>query len=323
MKAPSKSKDLKLSQYASGYADDLRQDYLALTDGKAREQYPELFDVEAGDLTWTQLYFLEAAILQVQPAADLGRIAWRWRLRFRNVAGAAAYQAYLDSKPPDPSTSTPEEIRADLSSLAAELHYRYLLAPAREAARGKLNLLTFIAVTAFLAVVVVLVFLYWRNNGIINVPALAVVIFFGAVGGLISVQQRLQALPEDDPLFGLLAISSSRFSVFFSPLVGAIFAIILYLFFIGHLLSGSLFPDISTPAATTSVVPFNVFAAQTGPIGGADWAKLVIWCFIAGFGERLVPDILNRLIMRSQTVDSNARGVATEMSTGCASDERA
>ena len=270
----------------------------------------------ASDLTWAQLYFLEAAILQHQPPGDLPRIAWRWRLRFRNVAGAAAYQTYLDSKPPDPSTSTPDDIRADLMSLAAELHYRYLLAPAREAAREKLNLWTLIAVAAFLAVVVLLVFFYWRNHGVINVPALAIVIFFGAVGGLVSVQQRLQALPEDDPLFGLLAISSSQFSVFFSPLVGAVFAIILYLFFAGHLLSGSLFPDIGTPAAANPSVPFNIFAANTGPLGGVDWAKLQIWCFIAGFGERLVPDILNRLIQRSQTADFGGRTVAPE--TGAA-----
>ena len=258
----------------------------------------------AGDLTWPQLYFIESAILEVQPPTSLSRIVWRWRLRLRNVAGASAYQAYLDSKPPDPSSSTPEEIQADLSSIAAEIHYRYLLAPAREAAREKLNLLTLIAVAAFLAVVVVLVAVYWRTHGIINVPALAVVIFFGATGGLVSVQQRLQALPEDDPLFGLLAISSSQFSVFFSPLVGAVFAIILYHFFIGHLLSGSLFPDIATPAGTPVGVPFNVFAGDTGPIGGADWAKLEIWSFIAGFGERFVPDILNRLIQRSQTTGS-------------------
>ena len=292
-------KDARLSPFAAGYAQELRQDYLAITGSKAREQYPELFEGPAAGLTWPQLYFIEAAILQAQPSEELGRIVWRWRLRLRTVAGNAAYQAYLDSKPPDPSSATSDEIRADLKSLAAELHYRYLLAPAREAAQARLNLWTFIAVAAFLAVVVFLVVLYWINKGVVNVPGIAVVIFFGAVGGLVSVQQRLQALPDDDPLFGILAISSSRFSVLFAPLVGAVFAILLYFFFAGHLLSGSLFPEVFSPSASKTGVPFNIFAAQIGPLSGADWAKLQIWSFIAGFGERFVPDILNRLIQRS------------------------
>jgi hypothetical protein len=34
------------------------------------------------------------------------------------------------------------------------------------------------------------------------------------------------------------------------------------------------------------------------PVSAADLAKLLIWCLIAGFAERLIPDTLNRLIAR-------------------------
>ena len=299
----------RLPRYAWGYVDDLREDYLAVTNGDARTLHPELFDVGPPDLTWSQLYTIEAAILKVEPAQNLSRIAWRWRLRFRNIAGPLAYQTYLDSNPPDPATATPDALRADLSSLVAELHYRYLLVPAREETRDQFYKWSLIGIAVALALIGGTVVVKGTNP---NIPIIAMVMFSGLVGGLVSVQQRLQSLPDGDPLFGALQISSSKWSIFLAPFLGAIFAIVLYLLFVADLVSGGLFPKIITAmphTGATGGIDFEHFLTPTGPDGGASWAKLLVWSFIAGFAERLVPDILNKLVERAQAMPFGAGAV--------------
>jgi hypothetical protein len=78
---------------------------------------------------------------------------------------------------------------------------------------------------------------------------------------------------------------------------GAIFAAILYMLFTGTFLTGNVFPEIATPAEKLKdALPFGAFATSTGPATGIDFSKLLVWSFIAGFAERLVPDALSRIV---------------------------
>jgi hypothetical protein len=55
-----------------------------------------------------------------------------------------------------------------------------------------------------------------------------------------------------------------------------------------------------TPAASTSkVLQIKDFLRETGPASGLAYALLIIWSFLAGFAERLVPDTLNRLVQKN------------------------
>lgn len=52
------------------------------------------------------------------------------------------------------------------------------------------------------------------------------------------------------------------------------------------------------PPPALRSLPFS----STAPVDGKAYALLVIWSFIAGFAERLVPDTLNRLVTKNQSI---------------------
>lgn len=163
------------------------------------------------------------------------------------------------------------------------------------------------------------------------------VAFAGIVGGCVSMLQRIQSAPsEGDALFNLAALTNGWRGLSLSPLYGGIFASLLFILFAAGLLQGSAFPKIETaagfqavdtvaeepvptqsvaPAATASPTPdhrtetqrtgilhVKDFLKETGPRDGVSFALLMIWSFIAGFAERLVPDTLNRLVAKNEAI---------------------
>ena len=90
---------------------------------------------------------------------------------------------------------------------------------------------------------------------------------------------------------------------FVPPLIGAIAAVVLYLIFVAGLMSGSLFPTISCVEgkSCTDVTELMRFYVPAGP---QDVGKALVWAFIAGFSERLVPDLLQGLVVKEQSSDN-------------------
>jgi len=126
---------------------------------------------------------------------------------------------------------------------------------------------------------------------------LGLVIVMGAIGGFASMQRRLQGTGNADPLGTLIGLErGGMVVVLLSPLSGAMFAIVLYLIFTGHFITGELFPEIVTSDGKAQVVSVLSFIRDTHVASGIDMAKLLIWSFIAGFAEQFVPDVLNRLV---------------------------
>lgn len=62
-------------------------------------------------------------------------------------------------------------------------------------------------------------------------------------------------------------------------------------------------PSVSpTPEPAPQVLRIKTFLLETGPVDGVSYALLIIWSFLAGFAERLVPDTLNRLVAKNEAI---------------------
>ncbi len=115
----------------------------------------------------------------------------------------------------------------------------------------------------------------------------------GIIGGFVSIQQRVKTIDSEE----LNLLSESWATILVIPIYGGIFALLLYVLMLSGLISGHLFPDFYIPPFEIPPTTKNVsnFLAQTYPAQGVDVAKLIFWSFVAGFSERFVPQIINKV----------------------------
>ena len=141
-----------------------------------------------------------------------------------------------------------------------------------------------------LSVVALLLILFVVLMSTDRIVTLPVILLFGALGAFISLQRRLKDFSEED----LTLFRESIAYTLLAPVAGAVMAGILYLLLISGLLGGQLFPEINadTPAANSASGITKLFQAEAK--GAVDYAKLLFWCFVAGFSERFVTDIIGR-----------------------------
>jgi hypothetical protein len=77
--------------------------------------------------------------------------------------------------------------------------------------------------------------------------------------------------------------------------VAVIFAIIVNLIFISGVVSGELFPQFAR--TDYNYVSMSKWALDIDPKTNADLAKMLIWSFVAGFSEKLVPNLVTKIFV--------------------------
>lgn len=161
----------------------------------------------------------------------------------------------------------------------------------------------FVALFALMAITMLGGYLTWQGHAVSAGATNWMVMLCGAIGGFIFLQRRLKTLTEGD----LLLLARSWVYVLLSPLVGGILALLLYFLFIGQLLEGALFPEfvingVTETGAGASPTDNAGDSSRSGvavlfSVKGAaytDYAKLIFWCFLAGYSESFVTNIISR-----------------------------
>jgi hypothetical protein len=130
---------------------------------------------------------------------------------------------------------------------------------------------------------------------------LLVTTFFGFLGAYLS---RLIAFQQNGALlsFDDLENGYSWHFLMVRLLVGGLSAVILHFVISGNLIGGELFP---APDGDNRGGFGDLWLTYgTGPMEysgpSANYAKLIVWCFIAGFSERFLPDHLSSLDAKSR-----------------------
>ena len=221
-----------------------------VVDPAARLEADRVVEIPVEKISWEQIYRLELAMLKLEPKESLCRKAWILREEYQEVASPTEYAQYLASKLPvaDPATVNEAALRADLVKIQEELNWAYIILWVYEEFRSKLT--RRIVIMALCAGVVFGVFLQlanWNLWGELpewSKPTLLTVAFAGMIGGFISTLRRIQTTKLDwNSDLSLIELEKGQGSIYISPFLGAVFAIVLYVLFASGLLKGALFPN--------------------------------------------------------------------------------
>jgi hypothetical protein len=264
---------------------------------------------------WSEAYELERCVVRLEPPERLCMRLPLLRDEYAAIAGTAAYKVYADSGPPNPAAydikkPDPELeklLRADALRLLGELHWLYMAITAEDRElrdiAGKFGTVRWWSIATFGLLYAALygVEVVARYDHALPFPTAPVAALCGALGGYMSARQRLESVSvEGNQIANLFEIDRRYLAVTTAIFAGAVFGLVFYAILVGGLVTGLLFPKFEPvsvePCPLKQPLGWIVdLAVGIAPESAVDYAKTFVWAFIAGFAERMVPDILGTL----------------------------
>jgi hypothetical protein len=245
--------------------------------------------------SWSEIDAVEIALLSMLSGEDLRRWGWTLRAQFERAtsivpADSGLQRAYQASNPPALANSDESALKADLLALQGQL--QELRASRRTQLRAR-NVIAFWTVVLFATAILLTLqldkLLHMKQTIIFDVFGV------GMLGGVFSTLLRVQKFK----LCGInearaLSQAGNQITVILAPAIGGVGAVVVFVMLAAGFLQGSFFPSLKPIDFTAGVDALEkLFQLQLA--SSSEAAKLYLLCFLAGFSERLVPDVMTRL----------------------------
>jgi hypothetical protein len=296
---------LARTRFICTYFSQLEIEYQALCGAEYRDrtsrQVEALRAQHARRPNWATNHRFEYVVMDGLPAAILGQRIEIYRDRLNRLLGAERVPA-VEQSFQLPKDAPLEAQRTVALGMLSEIQRLRHVRSEFERLRNRLLVSLLLAGALFGGFIAYVLMHNWG-------PPIVHVIAAGLLGGYFSVLLKLGALRwcldyntnyhQVDRLFWNL-ICSLALSMF----EGAVGAIVLFTIFLAGLLTGSLFPEF--PVGVWDGVDLSKLWWMV-PSDADEAAKLIVWCLLAGFSERLIPDFLSGL---TQQLDRRAAPAA-------------
>ena len=237
-----------------------------------------------GEWSWNRAYEVEQQLVYLYDEASLETEIGRRLIEAESLKKPLVdwYREQVDE------VSDDGRRRALLLRLINDIQWRYTV---KEAARNYTRQITERTGWLFMGAMVVfvtslLVVILYRHlpqSGAYLLLASAAGLWGAAFSMLTGLKGRLAASTFDQ-----LKLARSWSMILARVLLGSGAAVVLYLFMRSGLLAGEAFPTLAGDAASGGADPLPI------PRDVKTLALLTVWCFIAGFSEKLVPGLLSK-----------------------------
>lgn len=257
-----------------------------------RKKIEQLLNKPISEQTWSDAYQVEQLLVHEFAPSTVAQELQRRILEARTALRPEIARYYQAT---GAAATDVENKRVLLLRLVNDLQWRYTVQEVGRAYNKEItrNVSHFFVGALGLILIAVIAMTLWPYlapetlSGDVSDPVgwLATVLMAGVAGGwgamfsvLTGLRQRLDESSFDD-----LKLTRSTAVLLTRPLIGVGAALILFFFLESELLAGEAFPSLDEHASPR----------------GKELALLLVWCFIAGFSEKLVPNLLARTERRA------------------------